>query len=296
MLNKPVLAKSSNRSIKPKRHPLGSPEDWLSEDLLKQKRVCGISFDFFVNWQERTISNEIWIKRIVDSGFSRATKELINEKIIEVDGSFFLHNIAKFSDIHNLKLIYHLFKENPNWKDNDTIVKCKIDSLGRISKVKVESISDLKSNIRELSGGPLRIGSKGLIYSTSTLESYLSHTDAPWPGDLDLLLVDLSGKCLGILEFKKHNLTTPINEQRLSNYYPRPDGRKYDRLALFRDFIDPNLPLIVIYYPTKPHFQSIKLEKISGPSGNLYSSNEMIIDIPTNNTSKENLINSILSL
>ena len=40
---------------------------------------------------------------------------------------------------------------------------------------------------------------------------------------------------LAILEFKKHssNQKYPnLEDQTLSNYYPTPDGRKYDRLSL----------------------------------------------------------------
>jgi hypothetical protein len=126
--------------------------------------------------------------------------------------------------------------------------------------------------IRSYSGGPIQIGSKGLIYGTSRLECYLSSTDSLYPGDVDLIVLNPNNRPSAILEFKKHTLATNIREQKLSNYYPRPDGRKYDRLELLREFISGdggNVPLLVLYYPTNSAFTEGRLELLKGNTGHL---------------------------
>ena len=64
------------------------------------------------------------------------------------------------------------------------------------------SLSEFKELIKSHSGGPVSIGSKGLIYGTSRLECSLSKTDSLYPGDADLLLLNEDNKAVCILEFK----------------------------------------------------------------------------------------------
>lgn len=66
-INKPVLAKCSDRRIVPfKNRDIGSPDDWFNKENLGRIGLSGFSFDFFINWRENTISNEIWIKRVAE--------------------------------------------------------------------------------------------------------------------------------------------------------------------------------------------------------------------------------------
>ncbi len=141
----------------------------------------------------------------------------------------------------------------------------------------VISLDNVKDSIRALSGGPVTIGTKGLIYGTSALECYLSQSDALWPGDVDSVLWShTTNSAVALLEFKKHTLTTPISSQELSSYYPNPDGRKYNRLAVLRDHLSANLPLFVIYYPTNTMHDTIKIERVVGPYGGLRASKNSV--------------------
>jgi hypothetical protein len=84
-----------------------------------------------------------------------------------------------------------------------------------------------------------------------------------------------------ILEFKKHNLDTPIENQKLGNYYPNPDRRKYDRLAILKNYLSTQ-KLSCIYYPTKS-FLNGKIESIEGQVGNLVSGKTLLLPLPTAN-------------
>ena len=73
MLTKPFLAKCGDRSSMPKSHPSsGSPEEWLSDEMLAPHNLSGITFDFFVNWSAtpNSITPVIWLKRILLPEFS----------------------------------------------------------------------------------------------------------------------------------------------------------------------------------------------------------------------------------
>ena len=117
------------------------------------------------------------------------------------------------------------------------------------------TVLGLKNAIRKHSGGPVRIGKKGLIYGTSAIECLLSLTDAAYPGDADAVVADGDGHVRYVIEFKKHTLTAPLGEHLVGRYYPTPDGRKYRRLhALASSFESTDrdtVPLVIFYYSTK---------------------------------------------
>jgi hypothetical protein len=85
-------------------------------------------------------------------------------------------------------------------------------------------------------------------------------------------MLDNNSIVKGIIEFKKHTLQSSINDQQLSNYYPVPDGRKYNRLAILREFLSTPtnpIPLFVVYYPTNGSFTEGRLELLQGNAGHL---------------------------
>jgi hypothetical protein len=298
MLVKPYLALTTDRSKLSKRHPFsGAPEDWLINAILKQRSLFGVSFDFFVNWNNNVVSNEFWVKRIVKTEYAPwpiTDKGILQQKIYDCDSMEYVKVLSRFASKYNVILKYQLFKESNSWNDDMTIISVVFNNNGEVSHVINKRISDLKEDIKSLSGGPISIGKKGLIYSTSTLEGYLSRTDAAWPGDADLVILDKALNPVALLEYKKHTLDTPIKDQQLSNYYPYPDKRKYDRLAILRSFLGIDTPFINIYYPTNPVFQSIKFEKISGAISNLRSSEVKGCYVPKNQSEYPNVVDSIL--
>ena len=83
------------------------------------------------------------------------------------------------------------------------------------------TLAQLQAAIQLKSGGPMRIGSKGLVLSTTALEAHLSKTSAPWPGDADLVVFgahDREPRC--VIELKKHTEKSrlPFDAQRVENY------------------------------------------------------------------------------
>ena len=298
MLKKPFLALTTDRSKRAARHPFsGAPEEWFDNAILKQYSLFGISFDFFVKWKYNTISNEFWVKRIVKMGYTPwpiTNNEILQQAIYDCDGEEYVKILACFAAKYHVTLKYFLFKESNCWNTDMEIVSVCFDHNGEISLVNHIKVSDLMANIKGLSGGPISMGKKGLIYSTSTLEGYLSRTDAVWPGDADLIILDKSINPVALIEYKKHTLKTPINDQKLLNYYPYPDKRKYDRLGILRNFLSSGTQFINLYYPTNPIHKVIKFEKIMGNIGGLQGGNVAECNVPRNTSEYSNVVNSLL--
>lgn len=291
MLQKPILVKSTNRNVLAKRHPeVGVADDWFTNQILNEFSYYGLQgIDFFVNWQTREISNEFWIKRIIPSDFTMEStrKKYVQDLIYECDGEDEVKLAGMF---FNGKLKYKLFRESNDWKNHHNnptpILDVTIDSNGEVESVVKTSLETLEINIRELSGGPVSVGSKGLFYSSSTLEEYLSHTDALWPGDVDLVIFDNFYQPKAIIEFKKHTKSEPLRDHKFNRYYPYPDGKKYDRLAILKNSIENslniNVPLIVLYYPVIESIEDIIFEEIIGEVGHLEATNETSLLLPKN--------------
>lgn len=120
----------------------------------------------------------------------------------------------------------------------------------------------------------------------------MSKTDSLYPGDADLLLLNEDNKAVCILEFKKHTLSSPISEQCFTNYYPRPDGRKYKRLALLRDYLasksNSRILFFVLYYPTQTYIeQQWKLEIIEGNAFSLRATDSFTFELPADKSDNE---------
>lgn len=293
MIKKPFLALCENRDALPKSHPTsGKPEEWFSNEILSTVGLFGFSVDFFINWTSNPIrlSNEFWIKGYLDAGVSL---EMINESAPK---SFFefiakeeLEKIFSLLSNRNINVFLILFNDDSDWNnDNSTLgkVSVKKEEEELVFEIEVITLSELKKQIKNLSGGAVKIGAKGLIYGTSKLECTLSKTDSLYPGDADLIVYE-ENEPKAILEFKKHTLDSKIEDQKLSNYYPYPDGRKYDRLALLRNHLSEgqkNIPIIIIYYPTKPIFAIGKMEIIIGEPQKMITLESSIFDLPKTNT------------
>jgi hypothetical protein len=291
MFKNPTLAQCQNRDILPKSNTLtGKPEDWFDNVILDEFGMVGFSFDFFVNWKTNQISPYAWIKKILTVPPSTLIKngaieeQTIIENLIQFEGQEYLELFAKFCGKFNLKLQYLLFRE-VNWDENpETIFLVSISyETELIFKVEVIDIKELAEKIKNYSGGNVSIGRKGLTYGTSLLECYFSKTNSLYPGDVDLIIFDKKNlEVKVLLEYKKHNLNTPIKHQKLSNYYPYPDKRKYDRLSILKDYFKSFPKLICLYYPTKTNDKG-RAEIIEGKTGQLVSGRSGYLDLPIKN-------------
>ena len=153
------------------------------------------------------------------------------------------------------------------------------------------TLGELMGLIRKHSGGPVRVGRKGLIYGTSRLECLLSKTDAAWPGDVDALLVDSASNfdAKAIFEFKKctNRARVAFCDERLENYYPYPDKRKYDRLAYLGERMSTGstLPINIVFYSNQAEERRLIFEiaELSGKPKKLRIIYRNIYDVDLNN-------------
>lgn len=245
------------------------PQKWIAPSLPDGWRL--VSFHFFVNWSSHppVVANQIWMTRQLrfDSGVDLANVHYVDilnifnqslagrefdqlETICSTYG--FKATTVLLPEIH----VSAISDETPVW-----VIAKSGGANNRIQKVTVENLKDA---IQKHSGGEVRVGDKGLRYGTSAVECYLSNSDAAFPGDADAVIVDNQNRVRCIVEYKKHTLSAPIGEHLMTQYYPRPDGRKYQRLAALANRCEngfqQRIPLIVLYYSTKQPI--IRLQEI----------------------------------
>lgn len=160
-------------------------------------------------------------------------------------------------------------------------------------------LGTFKEIIQEYSGGAVRIGNKELIYGTTNLECVLSKTDSAYPEDMDMLLLNENADPVAIFEFKKHTLSPDVSDQKLSNYYPNPDRRKYDRLAIFKEYVFNRLaidvPIILFYYPSNPVGEYCRVEVLTGSAGNLKvkAGGKFKLPVDTSDSEQQRILNLI---
>ncbi|SFT74905.1 hypothetical protein SAMN05216474_2139 [Lishizhenia tianjinensis] len=291
MIKKPQLASCENREKLPRTNSFcGNPEDWFVTSILGHFNLRALTFDFFVDWSKSpiTLTKEFWLKGIsessINTNFNLAD---IPQELNNAYGESFVETYTKFCENYSIIPYAIIFDDSNNWSDEKSNLLLVRFSSGSNNKIEYEttiiSINELKEKIQNNSGGSISIGSKGLYYGTSRLECFLSTSNSLYPGDADLLLVDDEGRAKCIIEFKKHNLSSDISYQKISNYYPKPDGRKYDRLEVLRDYLskEENIPLIIIYYPTNTKEKYGVIEVIHGCTGALKKMGSRKFDLPS---------------
>ena len=283
MLSKPVLALTADRTRRAQANDYcGEPEDWFDSQYFRNYGLYSASFDFFVNWNNETICDEVWIKRISDSKeiHSQTHAELM-ELIAECDGREKSNQLFRLFTYQQMIEKYMLFRDVPEkeWENREEkIVELDISKYrqGVVSYYDVYEIQDKIMNLRRR---PAPIGNAGLIYSTSTLEGYLSRQPYFWPGDADTVLFNNTFDVEAVIEFKKHTTSSriPFQSQRLSNYLAR-DILKYKSLALLRDRF--NTDLYILYYPIPADIDYVIVEKIDGDPNGLYATNRLELELP----------------
>ncbi len=304
MIYTAYLARCDDRGNMPKTNPqAGTPEQWLDNDILQTFSVNGLSFDFFINWTTNNMSPEIWFKVIYSPGGEYTRDQFINDITNCCSRSYF-YNLCEFAQKIGIDFYFILFDDTQNWNDDSSFLyKIKLstaDTGYTISPLNRLTINEFKQNIITLSGGPIQIGQKGLIYGTSRLECFLSHTTSLYPGDADLVLTDTNHNPIAILEFKKHNLDTNMENENIHNYYPSRDKRKYDRLAIMQNYISQmgfNVPLLVLYYPTKTMHAEWKLEQIEYQNDNFTVTGSELFPLPiiNNEENYRTVVHTILT-
>lgn len=286
----PVLAMCADRTRLAKENPrVAGPDVWLPVVISKTDDLCGVSFDYFINWKNNQLDREFWLKCPIDAGqipgwMSLDDKEISN--LLRQHEKF--KSLVKFSGLNQAGAAAVMFDDSQDWKsDTSELILArwpKTVDAGKGLAISRLNRSNIEDVIRQKSGGPIQIGRKGLIYGTSRLECFLSTTDALWPGDADLLICEKkSMRPVALIEYKKHTESSAIKfqDQRVSNYYPNPDRRKYDRLALLSEQIGSGfrIQFFTLYYSTLASELDVKLEEIVGASGSLKSGREFRFEL-----------------
>lgn len=283
VLRKPTLALTKNRnSLAQINNICGNPEDWFSSEVFVQNGLYSTSFDFFVDWENETICNEAWIKRISDTKYiyEQNTSQLLKE-ISNCDGVEESNRLYKFFKEQNISEKYMLLMDvdEREWEKEDTYI-VEVDlSSNDTNKINYYNAVEIQDKIKKLRKKPASIGRAGLIYSTSSLEGYLSKQEFFWSGDVDTLIYDNNNEVVAVIEFKKHtkNSKIPFKEQRLSNYLSK-DILKYKSLAFLRDRF--MTKLFVVYYPIPENIDYIILEKLEGSPDSLFASERYELKLP----------------
>src|SRR5690606_11551333 len=124
---------------------------------------------------------------------------------------------------------YMVFQDGVDWLEAPERIAVADLVRGAFPDGVHRTLEKVKSDIRQYSGGPVRIGNKGLIYGTTSLECHLSTTDALWPGDVDSVLwSEVENKAVALLEFKKHTMDSRLDDENVQKYMHK-DRRKWQR-------------------------------------------------------------------
>ena len=162
----------------------------------------------------------------------------------------------------------------------------------RVQRLDLQAIRDLIA----IHTGERFTPQKGLYWSTTELEGYLATTDTPWPGDADLVLVALdTGLPKAIVEFRKQTQDRGLTS-RFSEYYPRPDGRRWDRLAVLASHFEPVPPLLAIHYSVVATEREVLLVRIEGQPGALSETSEVRYEVPTSSSGRRAFTETIVQL
>ncbi len=290
MLRKPILALTEDRSRSARINRLcGDPEEWFDSSTFQKHGLYAGSFDFFVNWENESICDEVWIKRISDSEeISEQSEEELLHLIAKCDGTEKSNRLYLFLKRQEMIQKYMLFRDVPEerWESGgEKILELDMSRLGRDS-IAHFTAEEIQEKIRKLRRKPASIGNAGLIYSTSSLEGYLSKRPFFWPGDADTVLYDRDYSAAAVIEFKKHtaNSRIPFQDQKITNYLNQ-DILKYKSLALLRDRL--RTGLYVLYYPIPSDIRYMIIEKIEGSPNALYAGARYELDLPARNNSSQ---------
>lgn len=289
MLRKPILALTEDRSRRAQVNRLcGDPEEWFDFSTFQEHGLYAGSFDFFVNWENESICDEVWIKRISDSEeIPEKSEEELLRLIGRCDGTGKSNRLYLFLKRQQMIQKYMLFRDVPEerWESGkEKILELDMSRLGRDS-IALFNAEEIQEKIRKLRRKSVSIGSAGLIYSSS-LEGYLSKRPFFWPGDADTVLFDRDYSAAALIEFKKHTASSkiPFQDQKITNYLNR-DILKYKSLALLRDRL--RTGLYVLYYPIPSDIRYMIIEKIEGRPDALYASKRYELDLPAKNNSSQ---------
>ncbi len=125
--------------------------------------------------------------------------------------------------------------------------------------VETMTFSDIQAKIASLRGFSFQ-RVKPLNAARTRLECALRNTADPWPGDLDGVML-YKDQPICTLEFKTHNLNTPIEQEHIGKYGPQDWRRFRVQYAIQRAM--GMIPILYIVWG--PHHPKVKIDRIARP-------------------------------
>ncbi len=288
----PFHCKSDDRTrLSPYNMMCGDPMTWFDNALFRNEGINATTFDFFINWNDKTLQPIAWVKRTL-TGNAVSTPKEIMDAIIKCDGNDKFLAVKNFCAANKIELSYILVPDIPceEWSNAENKVmlfnveKYENGSTDSVSQLSVKELINLIHTYR-VKYDKAKMDKGGLIYSTTTLEYFLSrhHTDigyegdALYPGDADIVLFDDNYTPLAVIEIKKHNEGSKkyaeTIEQESIDKYKQMDRLKYESLDILQKELD--CKFYMLFFPTTNE-KKIKMEKVK----NLKVEEEKIFSLP----------------
>lgn len=270
-ITKPRLAKCSNRkeTVHDNVMPWKIVEAAWDGDIL--------SFNFFVKWGKNgsaTMVGPLWLTRllIIENGHLPSCAEIVAAfELTTHFGEFkklsmFARQIGCSAQALILPELYKIDENSPLYVVEEVRGELVIEQ---------KIVQQLVDDLIEIRGESVKMGRKGLTYGTSAIECWLSKKGVIYPGDCDALLIK-NNKPIAIIEYKKHTLDgrsgCRIDDHLVTNYYPHPDGRKYNSIFALQEKLEKifntEIPVLVFYYATK--YEGFRLQNVKKKNGKLH--------------------------
>lgn len=295
MLRKGILARADDPTrIAAYNRYSGDPAGWFDNEFFRNNHLFPVTFDFFVDWKNKTIGKQLWTKRIIYQPFEMTVRETY-QKIVAVDGMDHLDRLTGFCNRYHFELEYILCPEIPakDWarSQNHVFIFNLTKYLNHEPDHEVlreVTAAQLKQIIGDIRRESHFIGKKGLTYASSSLEVYLSWDKYIYPGDADIVLINDRYEAVAIVEIKKHTAYSekkfgPVESENLYSYRDT-DRLKFQSLGWLKEDLD--CSLYMLYYSTLESGPGIvKFERIVGDPEKLLSVYPFETELPEGNNS-----------
>ena len=260
-IKKPKLVICPNKTT---RYPPSdiNPLDYINAYLIKNKSdIVGINYDgYIVDKYSKKITHFLLLREYRSAYNLRDIWQAVLNEIF-CENSLCQARISIANDMNVPFSVFLIPEDYPLSNQNKTaLIINNITDCCNISRdhCHTSNMEEFIRFINHFRGGSYQYKVKGLNAANTKFECYLANNNGytPFPGDLDGLLIR-NKKALAILEFKTHNLNTPIKDQYLGQY-GKEDWKRIEVLHNLKEHL--NVPIYVIFWG--PKYSSVKIDKI----------------------------------
>jgi len=244
------------------------PYDWLKSELREGYLLTDID-GYTVNFQRKMVTaflqrREYILDQYTDLTFKKGLLDYLHKpcEALEWRGRL---DLAEALGVPLYFIVWPKDYPAKSYALEQPVLFYKLSDLSRfdISLGQRGTANDLGIFIKNLRGSSFSTV-KPLRIANTLMECYLSRTPNPWPGNLDGILFK-DGQVIAILEFKAHNLDTPIQEEDRSKY-ESADLRRFSVLSIIQENIKKTKglrpKLVLIIWGTKSIHKKVKIQII----------------------------------